>query len=451
MLLGARYVVPVSSEPIENGAILVRDGAISDIGTSEMMRLRYPDEEYKNFGMAALTPGFIDLHARIEDAVLRGLIRDLPFVEWRKDINDLRTRISGSEAYDSAYLGALEELSAGVTTIADTTKTGASVFAAQDCGLRGVFYREAGAIDKRLVNYAIKKMDSDLDKWSQSIDANRITLGIAPAPVYECHPELYRCVAKYAGEHNDLPVAMLLAGSDEEYHFVKDGATGGLDSMLDHRGFVEVPPWLPTSVTPVNYVLNWGLFEAKNVMIIYGVRVNDDDIRHLKDYDVAVAACPSLNAQLGMGVAPVSEFLRSGLRVGLGTGAPGSVDYLDLFSEMRLELLVQRALSRGGFLDSQTLIEMATIRAAEVLRMEDKIGSLEVGKLADIVAIDLSGSHQTPTTDPIAALLGSASNGDVIMTMVDGKILYEDGRLHVGEGATKNIAHVLEVRGRLRS
>ena len=74
-----------------------------------------------------------------------------------------------------------------------------------------------------------------------------------------------------------------------------------------------------------------------------------------------------------------------------------------------------------------------------------------MGKCADIVAIDLSGSHQTPTTDPVSALLGSASNGDIAMTMVGGKILFEDGRLHVGEGATKNIAHVLEVRGRLRS
>lgn len=450
MLLCAKYIVPVSSEPMENGAVLVRDGVIADIGTAEMMRLRYPDEEVKDFGMAALTPGFIDLHARVEDGVLRGLIRDLPFVEWRKNIGDLRSRISSKEAYDSAYLGCLEELSAGVTTIGDTTSTGAAVFAAQDCGLRAVVYREAGAIDKRLVNYAMKKVDSDLEKWSQSIDEDRIMLGIAPDPVYECHPELYRSAAKYAAEHNNLPIAMKLAGSNEELRFVKDGATAGLDSTVDHRGFVEVPPWLPTAVTPVNYVLNWGLFEAENVMIVYGVNVSEDDVRHLRDYDVAVATCPSLNAQLGMGVAPVSEYLRSGLRIGLGTGAPGSVNYLDMFAEMRFELMVQRALSRE-FLNPQTLLEMATLRAAEVLRLDDKIGSLEIGKLADIIAIDLSGSHQTPTTDPVTALLGSASNSDVVMTMVNGNILYEAGRLHVGEGATKVIAHVLEVRGRLRS
>lgn len=450
MLLCAKYIVPVSSEPMENGALLVRDGVIADIGTTEMMRLRYPDEEVKDFGMAALTPGFIDLHARVEDGVFRVLVRDLPFVEWRKNINDLRSRITDSEAYDSAYLGCLGELSAGVTTIADTTSTGAAVFATRDCGLRGVIYREVGAIDKRLVNYAMKKMDSDLEKWSQMVDPDQVILGVAPDPVYECHPEMYRNVAQYAAEHNDLPVSLKLAESKEEVRFVRDGATAGLDSTVDHRGFVEVPPWLPTAVTPVNYVLNWGLFEAKNVMMLYGVCVTEDDIRHMRDYDVAVAVCPSLSAQLGMGVAPVSEYLRSGLRVGLGTGAPASVNYLDMFSEMRFELMIQRALSRE-FLNSQTLLEMATLRAAQVLRIDDKVGSLEVGKLADIVAIDLSGSHQTPTTDPVSALLGSASNSDVIMTMVNGKILYEEGRLHVGEGATKVIAHILEVRGRLRS
>ena len=451
MLLSAQYVVPVSSDPIENGAILVRDDSIVDVGPTEMMRLRYPEEELKDFGMAALTPGFIDLHARIEDAVFRGLIQDLPFVKWSSKILHLRNRITPEETYDSAFLGGLEELSSGVTTIADTTTTGACVNAVQNLGLRGVLYREAGAIDKRLVNYAIKKADGDLEKWSQSIDDERITLGIAPAPTYRCHPELYREAARYATAHNDMPLSIQLAGSSEEYRFVKYGATAGLDAAAAEHGFMEVPPWLPTQVTPVNYVLNWGLFEAKNVMMVYGVRVTDEDIRQLKEYDVAAAVCPSLNAQLGMGVAPVNEFLRAGMRCGLGTGAPGSIDFLDIFAEMRMELLIQRALNTGEFIDSQTLIEMGTLRAAKVLRMEDKIGSLEVGKLADIVAVDLSGSHQTPTTDPVAALLSSASNGDVMMTMVDGKVLYERGRWHVSGEVAKNIAHVLEIRGRLRS
>lgn len=449
MLLCAKYIVPVSSEPIENGALLVRDGKIADIGVAETMRLRYPNEEVKDFGMAALAPGFIDLFARLEDAALRGFVKDLPFVDWRKNLIELRSHLSKDELYDSAFLGCLGKLSAGVTTVGDITETGRAAFAASDCGLRGVFYRGVGAIDKRLVNYAMKKLDADLDKWVGKVTSDRISFGIAPEPVYECNPELYRHAAKYANE-NKLPVAMTLAGSNEEFRFVKDGAIAGLDNAIEHRGFVEISPWLATSVTPVNYVLNWSLFEADNVAMIYGVWVNEEDIRHLHDYDVAVIACPSLNAQLGMGVAPLSEFLRAGLRVGLATGAPGTIDFMDIFSEMRLSLLSQRALSKE-FLDFQTLIEMATLRAAQVLHMDDKIGSLEVGKLADVIAINLSGSHQTPTTDPVAAIIGSANESDVVMTMVNGNILYENGRLQVGEQAPKSIAHVLEIRSRLRS
>ncbi len=453
MLLCAKYIIPVSSDPVENSAILVRDGVIADIGATEMMRLRYPEEEVKDFGTAALIPGLIDLHARTEDGVLRGAIDDVPFVKWRKIINDLRSSITPEETYDSAYFGCLAELAAGVTTIADTTSTGGSLFAAQECGLRGVIYHEVGAMDKRLVNYAMKMMDSDLEKWSQVIDSDRISLGVAPESVYDCHPELYRSVVKYVNEHDDLPVSMMLAGSQEEYKFIRYGALSGLDKMTERerRGFVEIPPWLPTAVTPVNYILNWGLFDIKNMTIVYGVRVTEDDINYLHDYDVAVAVCPSLNAQLGMGVAPVNEFLRSGLRVGLATGAPSAANFLDLFTEMRLELLVQRALSRE-FLDAKTLLELTTLRSAKVLRMEDKIGSLEVGKLADVVAIDLSGSYQTPSIDPLLAVVGAASNADVVMTMVGGNILYEDGRLvNAQEGTTKRIANVLSTRSRLRS
>lgn len=450
MLLCAQYVVPVSSEPIENGAVLIRNNEIADIGKADMMRLRYPEEETKDFGMAALTPGFIDLHACIEDSVFRGLVGDQPYALWMKEISNLRSRITKKETFDSAFLGGLEELSSGVTTVADITTTGASVSAAQQLGLRGVFYREAAAIDKRLVNYAIKKADSDLEKWTQLIDTNRITLGVAPSPVFQCHPLLYKHLSEYATENGDLPIAVLLAGSREEYRFVKYGAAVGRDDRFDVQGFMEIPPWLPTAVTPVNYVLNWGLLDAKNVMSIYSVYVNDEDIQKMKEHDVSVAVCPSLNAQLGMGVAPVNEYLRAGMRVGLGTGAPGSLDSVDLFTEMRVEMLIQRAQNVNEFMDYKTLLEMGTIRAAEALRLDHKIGSLEVGKMADVVAVDLSGSHQTPTNDPVPALLSSANNGDIMMTMVDGKVLYERGQWHVEGEVAKNIAHVLEIRGRLR-
>lgn len=456
MLLCADYVIPVTSKPIQGGAVLVRDGKIMDIGDSAMMRLRYPDEETADFGSAAITPGFIDLYSCSEDAALRGLIHDVPYVEWVHEVWKLRQRMSKDDVYCSAYLGGLEALSSGITTMADITKTGACVRVADELGMRGTFYREVIAVEKKLVPYSIKKAVHDIEEWSGQVDRSRITLGFAPGQVFRVHPGLYGQVAQYASTHGDIPIALRLAGSEEEFRFVMYGTPIGSslddENRVDLEGYMEVAPWLPTSVTPVNYVLNWGGFNAKNVLAIHCCRVNDDDLSRLKEHDVAVAVCPTVNAQLGMGAAPINEFLRANMRIGISTNAPAALDFVDIFTEMRVALLIQRAMNAGSqdFLSSQTLLEMGTIRAAQALHIDDHVGSLEVGKQADIVAIDLSGSsHHFPTLDPVTAMLSSASRSDVMMTMVDGKVLYDQRGWHVGEDANEKVARVLEVRKRL--
>ena len=151
-----------------------------------------------------------------------------------------------------------------------------------------------------------------------------------------------------------------------------------------------------------------------------------------------------------MGVAPIGEYLRAGLRVGLGTDSPAATDSTDMFSEMRIGLMVQRAVSTQDFLPAHTMLEMATIGGARALRLDDKLGSLEVGKLADITAVDLSGSHQTPTDNPMSAVVNTAGNSDVVMTMVGGTILYEQGKWNIDVEFAKSIAQVMKVRGKLR-
>ena len=175
MLLCAQHVLPVSSAPIENGAVLVKDGKIADIGKADMLRIRYAEEEVRDFGTAAICPGLINLYARLEDAILRGLMSDVPYAAWMKEISDLRRRLSAEESYESAYLGALESLASGITTVGDITTTGAAAKAADKVGLRAVVYREISAIDKNLVNYSLKKGVSDLEKWSSKLESDRIS------------------------------------------------------------------------------------------------------------------------------------------------------------------------------------------------------------------------------------------------------------------------------------
>ncbi len=450
MLLCAQYILPITSEPLQQGAVLVRDGRILDIGKEDMLRMRYPDEEVNDYGVAAIMPGLIDMHTHLENSIMRGIVHDVPYITWIINMLEKSAKMDVADWYDSAILGGLEAISNGITCVADITTTGAACTATQKLGLRSIIYREVTAMDKRRVDYAMRVAQNDIMHWREEVDADRIQIGVAPAALYTCHPLVFRRVSELAVREN-LPVAMHLAGSREEYNFIKYGSSAfSVHGMDDKRGYVEIPPWLPMGTSPVRYALNWGAFESDNVLAIHCVHVDDDDIAKLKAYDVAIAACPRCNAQLGMGVAPINEFLRAGLRVGIGTDSPAATDSTDMLMELRLGMLIQRAVNVGLFLDSQTMLEMATIGAARALHLDDKVGSLEVGKRADIIAVDLSGSHQTPTADPVSAIVNTCNGGDVLMTMVDGKKLYEKNKWHVDVEVAKNIARVIEIRSKLR-
>ncbi len=450
MILCAQYILPVTSAPLQDGAILVRDGVIADIGSAEMLKMRYPGETVKNYGTAAIMPGFIDLHTHLESAAMRGIVHDVPYTTWIASLMEKSAKMEPDDWYDSAVLGGLEALSRGITTIADITSTGTVCEIAQEIGLRGVIYREVGAMDKRRVDYAMRLAEKDIMEWRDRVDADRITIGIASAPMYACHPSVFGKVSDFAVREK-APVAMHLAGNREEFNFIRRGSSPfAVHTMDDKRGFVEIPPWLPTGTTPVQYALNWGAFESENVLAIHCVHVDDKDISKLKEYDVAVAVCPRCNAQLGMGVAPINKFLRAGLRLGLGTDSPAATDSTDMLLEMRVGMLVQRAVDVGRFLDSQTMLEMATIGAARALQMDDKIGSLEVGKRADIIAVSMSEAHQKPTTDPVSVVVNACSGSDVLMNMVDGELLYENHAWHVDFDIDKSIKNVIEMRSRLR-
>ena len=451
MLLCAQYIFPITSDPITGGAVLVRNGKICDVGKIDMLRLRYPDEEVVDYGQAAVMPGLIDLHTRLEKSVLRGMVNDMPYASWILSVIERSARLEASDWYDSAILGGLDALSSGITTVADITSTGAACTAVQKLGLRGVIYREVGVMDKLRVDYAMHSAEKDIAHWREEVTPGRVSIGIAPAAVYANHPSVFGRVSEFANREN-LPVAMRLAGSREECNFVKYGSSMFSVHTMDDsvRGYVEIPPWLPTGVTPVRYALNWGAFESPNVLLIHAVHVDEEDIKKLREYNVSICVCPRANAQLGMGVAPLGSFLRAGLHVGLGTDSPAATDSTDMLSEMRVGMLIQRALDTRRFLDSATMLELATIGGARALGIDDKVGSLEIGKRADIIAVDLSSSRQTAGANPASAVVNTCSAPDVIMTMVDGKVLYEKNRWHVDVEVAKNIARVIEIRTKLR-
>ncbi len=452
MILSAKYVFPITQDPITSGgAILVKDGCIKDVGEMNAVIKRNPGEEVVDYGMAALMPGFVDVHTRLEKSVLRGLVADQPYARWILSVIEKSTKLELSDWYDSAVVGGLDALASGITTVGDITSTGAALKATMALGMRSVIYREVGAMDKMRVSYAMHSAERDIEQWREQAEGTCTTIGIAPASIYANHPQVFGRGSEVATKEG-LPMAIRLAGSREEYNFVMYGSSMfAVDNMdVETRGYVEIPPWLPFGVTPVRYALNWGAFDAPNVMVVHAVHVEDDDIRKLVEKDVSICTCPRANAQLGMGVAPLSEFMQAGMRVGLGTDSPAATESTDMLSEMRTGLLLHRARDTRRFLDAATMLELATIGGARALKMDDEIGSLEVGKHADVIAVDLSNSLQSPDVNPMSAVVNTCSVSDVLMTMVDGQVRYEKTHWHVDVEVEKSIARVIEIRTKLR-
>ncbi|MDR3053527.1 MAG: amidohydrolase family protein [Coriobacteriales bacterium] len=451
MLLVARYVLPVSGPHIENGAVLVRQGRIEDIGYATKLKIRYPEEETRDFGLSALMPGFVDTHTHLESSAMRGLILDVPYAAWKLHIVEKEGLFTPQDWEDSAYLGTLEAVKSGITTVADITATGASRFAVQNVGLRGVIYREVGTMERKEVDHVLDDAFAQIADWRSSAESDRLQIGIAPSALHACHPLVFQKTAEYAAD--GTPLAIHLAGSKEEYEFIRYGSSPfSVHSIEQERGYgIDMPPWLATGVSPVRYILNWGVLSAPNVLAIHCVHVDDADIDVLAEHDVAVAVCSRCNAQLAMGVAPLPKFIKAGLRIGLGTDSPAATSNIDPIAEMRIGLLLHRALgTRAEFLTAAQMVRYATLGAAQALHIDDQVGSLEVGKQADIIAIDLSNSNQAPTHDPNSAIVHTATQDNIILNMVGGTILYDGNQHRHSIDLERVLARSEEMRLKLR-
>jgi 5-methylthioadenosine/S-adenosylhomocysteine deaminase len=456
MLLIARYVIPVSAPHRENGAILVRDDRIVEVGSATRLKTRYPDEPVRDFGLAALMPGFVDTHTHLEYSAMRGLINDAPYAAWKLHIAQKEKLFGPQDWEDSALLGSLEAVRSGITTIADITNTGASLRAATAVGLRATIYREVVTANRSEVTATLKRAFDDVRDWRAAASETtaltpRIRIGVAPGALYNCHPLIFEGVADFAAD--GTPIALHLAGSREEYEFIRYGSSSFSvhSAQFGQDNTEDAPPWLATGVSPVRYILNWGVFGAPNVLAIHCVHVDEYDIDKLAEYDVSIAVCPRCNAQLAMGVAPLSKFMRAGLKVGLGTDSPAATDATDPILEMRMGLLLQRATgTRSNFIKAEQMLRIATLGGAEALGIEAQTGSLEPGKQADIIAVDLSNSNQAPTHDPTEAVVYTATVDNILLTMVDGNILY-DGQHQHDIDVRRVFARVEEMRLKLRN
>jgi 5-methylthioadenosine/S-adenosylhomocysteine deaminase len=207
---------------------------------------------------------------------------------------------------------------------------------------------------------------------------------------------------------------------------LREGA-GPFASFLEDRGIA----WRAPGVSTIQYLADLGVLAAKP-LLVHVVDADLEDLERIRSSGASVAHCPKSNAKLCHGIAPLLELVSAGIKTGLGTDGAVSSNNCDLFEEARFAVLLQRTrrdatdVGMQG-LDARAMLRLATLGGAEALGLASEIGSLEPGKLADLTVVDFSRAHHQPVSDPEASVLFSASAGDVMLTMVDGRVLYRDG------------------------
>jgi len=368
--LRAGSLHPVTAPPISDGAVLVDDrGRIAAVGPHASVPSP-PGVESLEFPQGALVPGLVNCHTHLELTHLAGRVAEPDFPRWIRRIRELKDATAPATFLQAAEQGVKDGWAAGVTCVADTGSTGAAMEALHALGGRGVVYQEVFGPDPERVEQSFEELTHALGGLRRYVNG-RLGLGVSPHAPYTVSATLYGRVAELARSEG-LPVAVHLAESPEETALVRDGA-GPFAEALRARGIaVEA-----RGRSPVEYLVQLGVLASGNCLCIHCVQVDQKDVALLKDAGASIAHCPRSNRAHGHGGAPLAAFRAAGIPVGLGTDSVVSTGDVTLWSD---------ALAAG--LEGDDALRMLTLEGARALGLESEIGSLEVGKQADLAVFD---------------------------------------------------------------
>ncbi|MGQ9455561.1 MAG: amidohydrolase family protein [Armatimonadota bacterium] len=419
MIYRSEYVLPIDGCVITHGEVLVREGRIAAVGSN--LSKVYVDEPLTDLGKCALLPGFVNTHCHLDYTFTRNAFDGKNLWEWIESAAFNRARRPDIEVVRlSAILGAGELILTGVTCIADSSFTGAAVDAIEEVGQRGIVYLEifGQSLGTDRARFIDEKLADVLELGNTC--SSRIRIGISPHSVYSSDRETLelcaqRCVS--AG----IPVAIHASETWAEAEYLISG-TGPVAELRRRMGYEP----MVAGVRPISYLAQVGLLRA-GVCLAHCVDLCEEEVELVACSGVGVAHCPGSNAFLGCGIAPVSELAKRGARVGIGTDSAGTRIRFDFFEEMRLALALQRVRTRdASSVSARDTVEWATRGGAEALGMGNLVGTLEPGKFADLIAVDLA--DVLPSEDIWLAVL-SRCREDVRLVVIDGVELVRDGKL----------------------
>ena len=392
------------------GAVAISKGAIVAVGKPEDLLALYSPKQRILRPKAVVLPGLVNTHTHAAMTLLRGIADDLPLMDWlTKFIVPAEGRnVSPGFVRAGTLLACAEMVRGGTTTFADMYYFESDVAAAVDaCGMRGVLgetWLDQPVPDHKDLAESITMTRAFLAKWKGH---PRVTAAIAPHAPFTNSKESLLAARDLAKEFGAPLLIHLSETKDEQKQILEKYGT-----------------------TPAKWLESIG-FLGPNVLAAHGVWLDADDMRLLAERRVGLAHNPESNMKLASGAAPVSAERKAGIAVGLGTdGVAGSNNDLDMWEAMDFAGKLAKVSSMDPTaLPAKDLLRMATLEGARAMKMDDRIGSLEAGKRADLVAVDLGKARTSPVWDLYSTLVYAVKESDVTLTMVDGRVLWDGVRV----------------------
>lgn len=397
------------------GSVVIEEGRIAEIlPTSSSVGESGFDEVIDGRGRALL-PGFVQTHIHLCQTLFRGAADDLALIDWLKQrIWPMEAAHTPESLYASARLGIAELIKGGTTcalTMETVNHTEAVFRVVEESGFRatlGKCMMDQGDDAPKALSEETEDSISEslrlLERWNGRADG-RIRYCFAPRFAVSCTRDLLERVASLSRE---LGVMVHTHASEN----------------LDEIAMVESL----TGKRNIEYLRDVGL-TAPHVVLAHCIHLDDAEMEILRSTGAHVAHCPSSNLKLASGIARVAEMLDRGVSVSLGADGAPCNNRLDMFTEMRAAALLQKVLRGPRALPALTALRMATINGARALGQADQIGSIEIGKRADLQLINLNRLYTTPAPDPVSTIVYAAEASDVETVIIDGQIVMRDGEL----------------------
>jgi len=390
---------------IEEGAIAIHDGKIVAVGPADHIKQAYSAKEVINADKCVVLPGIINAHTHVPMVFFRGLADDLLLMDWLQALFPVEKRhVTSDFVYWGTKLACYEMIKGGVTTFVDMYYFEDSVAqAAYDVGMRAIVGETIIGFptpDSKTYKEALTYTESFVKKWKNN---PLITPAIAPHSCYTCSKEMLMASKKLSETYN-VPLITHISETKTE-----------IEQVLSKH-----------NMRPVEYLDSLGMLNER-LIAAHCVYLDDEEIALLKQKKVGVVHCPISNMKIAVGVARVNDLLKAEVPVGLATDGSASNNALDMFGEIKTATLLQKITTGDPTaLNVYQTLELATIGGARAIHMDDQIGSLEVGKKADITIVAMDHIHQLPVYNVVSQLVYATKASDVQTVIINGKVVMKN-------------------------